>query len=378
MTHILYVDDNTVDGEQLISDIDREAKIWPIEKDTNTSLQTIRSKIADVSLVLMDYDLHHDNEESDETAVDGLELLERFRATFRHTDSSESIAPVLVLFSGELEGLAKSLKCPSYAPFLAKLAKVDWVFPKGPKAESNTSEQIQILFEASIKVQRTWSDDDSDLEPEVREILGLKNTDSSWPDQAFEGFRELRPPLQSLQSRNDSAALIRWLLQVAIPFPSCLIDIADIAILLRSRPDSLVEHYNTSGSKLREMLEPYIYTGILSNFDGPRFWRSGIMEMMWLLRGGTDTQSKNVFEELNSILGGGLQPLEVNNPVVISNPDTFQRTTQIASMDDAAQLQPDDWPLVLDSPWVLRDIVKNNKRLQALLVNEDRDLAEEA
>ena len=125
---ILYVDDNLEFGKSTLEGTDLEfvAKM-PDELDKDSA---VLDALRGIDVVLMDYDLHEDDTASS-APIDGIELLERFRAAIRTLQKAENLIPLLTIYTGKYDKLVKELNCPSAPYLVARRANVDWVFAKG-------------------------------------------------------------------------------------------------------------------------------------------------------------------------------------------------------------------------------------------------------
>ena len=250
---ILYVDDDPDTGRDVIaaSKID----FRPIDSFDGLTVGKILQEIEKVHVVLMDYDLY---EKGHSEYLDGLELLERFRAAIRRAGDKDKRVPALALLTGKSQQIAEQFNCPQVEPFLSRLTNVDWIFPKGVsqlRYANNISAQISSFFNAAFAVHQEWGNENA-LDPQLREMLKLNEDDiSGWVDEAFEEFRASRPPLQELIKRKDGNELLRWLLHIALPFPSCFVDLDWIAIKLGIQVDALRTHLKGVESKLAYELE---------------------------------------------------------------------------------------------------------------------------
>jgi hypothetical protein len=69
---------------------------------------------------------------------------------------------------------------------------------------------------------------------------------------------------------------------------------------------------------------------------------------------------------------GALQPSAEREPVVCVDADLRPLpTSQKASA--AVRIQPDDWPIYADQPWVTLDLARSNPRIAAIVIQQDRD-----
>ena len=369
---ILYVDDNPEPGRTLLKEIDCEfvAK-GPNDFNTDSDISTA---LNGKNVVLMDYELH-DSEDVTSVPIDGIELLERFRAEIRRHQYQGSQVPLLTIYTGKYSNLIEDFGCASSAPHLvARQANVDWVFEKGNSETMGTKitgpRLHAIISGFDFEFGRKVSDSENQLFSFLELPEGLP-----WTDLAKEQVRETRPPIQSTINVSHCATLMRWLLQVALPIHGCFVDLPWIATRLHLQPDKLANALQKNpDSEFFTLLDECRYKGTLANFySEKRYWRAGVNHLIWGFSKGLSPTSTDIGKGLIKAIGSKIPFLDKRAPVLLVSPDTFQQTNQIVDMKDAVQVQPDFWPPGVDLPWVDVSEVKCDSELRAIVINEDRD-----
>ena len=366
---ILYVDNNLEVGRSTLKETDLKfVERMPDELDKDSAvLKALRG----INIVLMDYDLHEEDSVSS-APIDGIELLERFRAAIRTLQLAGSSIPLLTIYTGKYDKLVKELNCRS-APFLvARRANVDWVFAKGiaRKGMEVTARRLKsILSGFELDLSQYGTDDEKPL----FSFLALPR-DLPWTDLAKEQVRDARPPIQTMRSGIDRATLMTWLLQVALPIPGCFVSLEWAAVRLRISPEELATAVQEKAeSNFSISLDKCRYEGPLADFYPVRYWKAGIDHLIWKLTQGRSPTNTDVRKKLTKEIGERIPPLNEEAPVLLVSPDTFEQTGQIADIKDAVQIQLDLWPAGVEFPWIEISKVKNDRELRAIVVSEDRE-----
>ena len=366
---ILYVDDNLEFGKSTLEGTDLEfvAKM-PDELDKDSA---VLEALSGIDVVLMDYDLHEEDTVSS-APIDGIELLERFRAAIRTLKQAGSSIALLTIYTGKYDKLVQELNCPSAPYLVARRANVDWVFAKGsaPEGTKLTTSRLNAMLSA---FECDFGHHGTDVENLLFSFLGLPR-DLPWTDLAKEKVRDARPPIQTMQRGIDRATLMRWLLQVALPIPGCFVSLEWAAVRLRISPEELANAVKKNAeSNFSKSLDECRYIGALADFYPVRYWKAGIDHLIWRLTQGRSTSNTDVSKNLKKEIGKRISPLNEEAPVLLVSPYTFEQTGEIADMKDAVQIQPDLWPEGVEFPWIEISKVKNDRELRTIVVSEDRE-----
>ena len=366
---ILYVDDNLETGWTRLEEIDCEfvAK-GPNDFDTDSD---ISAALNGINVVLMDYELHG-SEDVSSVPIDGIELLERFRAVIRHHQLLGDQVPLLTIYTGKLEKLINDFRCPSAPHLVARHANVDWVFEKG-KTQIGTEITRHRLDTISSGFKFKFKNNETEYENHLMSFLKLP-PDLPWTSLAKEHLHEARPPIQTMEKAIDHAILMKWLLQVALPVHGCFVDLPWIATRLHLQLGELSEALRDKPtSKFSKLLSKCKYKGALAEFYlEERYWRAGIIHVIWDLTRGLSPVNTKVRKILVEEIEKEIPILAENAPVLLVSPVNFEQTNQVADMDDAVQVQPDFWPEGVDLPWVEISEVEKDRELRAIVINEDR------
>jgi CheY-like chemotaxis protein len=164
---ILYVDDDPVTGWTRLKPTGLKPLVREKQPAEVADDKAVSQALVGIKLVLMDYRLHEDVSES-AAPIDGLELIERFRATIRRHGQERKPVPLLAIYTALRNELAEQLEhCPSVPYMLARRANVDWVFEKGHLGGSDDPFGLQlrnILNAFDLDVSNCGDDPQAQLE----------------------------------------------------------------------------------------------------------------------------------------------------------------------------------------------------------------------
>lgn len=375
---ILYVDDDPATGNPRLEQagIDFREKL-PCDVANDDA---VSRALDGIKLVLMDYRLRPDDTDSQaaidgldsQAPIDGLELIERFRATIRRHGAQRKPVPVLAIYTSLRDELAQQLDdCPNVPYMLARRANVDWVFDKrqidGP--DDPFKAQLQDMLDA---FDRDLSACGGDPQIQLCSFLNLPEL-RDWSELAREQLIDASPPMRDLSHDGPRAKLMRWLLQVALPFPGCLVGIESVAVRLnmdRATLDSALDAYPES--ELNTLLQECRYDGALQAFFPPRYWAAGIDAILWHATRGRSMANADVRKQMTGMVGTELEWLTAQSPVLVVSPETFELDA-IADLSEAVQFQPEAWPPEIDPPWVRISEIEHDLTLRAMVVSRDRD-----
>lgn len=368
---ILYVDDNLATGRDRLVETGlpfREKMPGEVADDSSISEALRGTKI-----VLMDYCLH-DDDGSSAAPLDGLELLERFRATIRRHHDQGTGVPLLTIYTSQIDRLADQHDdCPVVPYMLARRASVDWVFDKLPRPDSEDAFAAQLRDMLNV-FDLGMGRSDGDVEQQLASFLKLPD-EPEWADLALEQLLDTRPPVQDdLSPSGARVHLVRWLLQVALPFPSCFVGLDTVAVRLRLRPVYLSAVIDgNANAEFAKCLEQTRYRGPLAPFFPPRYWKAGVDYIVWSMTEGRSPANPAVRKKITDAIGDELPLLDVADPVLVVSPETFEPTGDVASIDEVVQIQTDLWPPAIEPPWVRIGEIMNDRKLRAMVVSKDRD-----
>lgn len=287
-------------------------------------------------------------------ATDGIAVAAAINSQLR----SRSMSVAVTLHTAEIDRLGHGLPRAQREPLLAASYDLDWVFRFDGGAGAALAARITALSRAVAGLP--------DLLSTPNDFgagwLGLPNK-VAWAEFALEQIEDCRPPTHGLSANTFGRSAVRWLAQRVLPYPSFLVDIDYAATLLGVTKESL---YPRLG-----LLEQFRYQGPLADFDGPRWWRAGLQDL--LVAAGTD-ETESPSERVAALQReheSSLEVLALDQPVVAYDVDG-QRLPAPVERRHALRLQPDGWPVFADDAWALREQVLVDPDLAALVVHSDR------
>lgn len=175
-----------------------------------------------------------------------------------------------------------------------------------------------------------------------------------------------RPPMHHIAERSHGLIILRWLLHRILPHTCFLLDQWHLAARLRVTPDSLSDAM-ANNKDLGAQLAEWSYRGPLADFDGPRWWRSGVEQWLWNGTGGQSADDDAVLRFLNNF-AGGLKPLQIRLPVVTIDSD-FNPVLPFVSFDDVVAVHLDDWPSYAEPAYVTKQMLEEHSELNAYVVS---------
>jgi len=329
--------------------------------------------LALADLVLVDYRLDHwpARDSTDHIALrplNGVALIGILRA-HAELDRVHS-SPAFSLLSAHLGDLSPDFP-PEYRPhILAESLNFEWVFHKGNIEE--TVPQIAILAKTMKNLPRSWKHEDfrgnfSQLE----ELLGLKG-DMPGSKLAYEDIEESHPPVHELSESSHGLSIVRWLLHRILPYPTFIYDYHYLAARLRVEPASL-KHLLTSDANLRKALEKIEYSGVLADFLGSRWWRSGVEAWIWEVTNGQPHRPESIHQALEGLGVQSLQYVAGDREIVCIAGTDYQPFPELFRFDEAVRIQPDHWPPYADQAWTSIEAAQSNPGLRALVIHDDAE-----
>jgi hypothetical protein len=330
------------------------------------------SHLRDVSVILVDLRLDYWPERDEAKSIamqpkDGL-AVSRVLRSFA-ANASLNAPKAYAILSANLDDLPAGSPVRGREHIIARSIDLDWVFSKaGPKGSDGLLNQVTILAEAVSSFPMEWPESVDASAALILELLGLKRM-PPWHHRALEDLEACRPPLHDWANATNGMSVMRWLLHRVLPYPTMLLDSTYLAARLRVTPRSLRDALNDDA--VAKVLGRVEYKGILRNFDGARWWRAGIESLLWKWTAGNPFEPTKLADALRENLPAELSHVEFQ-PVVILD-DSFRPMDGLRSIEDAVEIQPDDWPAFADPAWIAREDAQSNPELVPFVLAKDRD-----
>lgn len=323
-------------------------------------------------LVLLDFDVDGwtpDDAPALQQPQDGLGFASVVRSYFRVTKHNGAVA----LLSDKLNDLAYGV-----APFpsehaIARLHNLEWAFHKAPDLTlPPIAERIVSLARASRQARLTWPLGDIQDERHLLSYLCLPES-APWADHAELLLSAAQPPAFELAAASQGQSVVRWLAQRVLPHPGVLLDDARVALMLNLHPAVWTD---PGGAALADQLESCVYRGPLTNLVGRRWWKSGVVETIARLNGGSPIMSNDATASLRTDLGLSSADAVPAGSVLALDPVAL-KPKHPSLRHEVVRVRPDDWPVFADPGYVsIGDFANAPATLSDLVDPADRSLVE--
>jgi hypothetical protein len=342
-SHILIVDDEADNLGYLYQEFEGISSV-----EVKHPRDVTRDDIAQADLVLVDYKLDYWDDRYAETSsasmqpLDGLALAGIYRSVSGvMTDRPLAIA----LYSAQLGDLA-SIPFQTRAHILARLTSLEWVFSKANLSAG--SEDVDVpdlavraaaIAESVQKLPDAWPTEPS----AVRDVVGdlLRAPASGPPAEAcWQDVLRCHPPMYELSSASHGIWFLDWLLLDILPYATFLIGRMTLAARLRVTPAGL-DALLARDSRLSELLKNCTYSGILSGFDGPRWWAALVDDAIREYR--ASNPGCGVLEFV-SVYGGGEPEMFTGDSPVVCYDLELTRLPDLYPRAQTVEIAPDGWP----------------------------------
>lgn len=374
--------------EILIVD-DEEGELGPIRQRFEKAGVGVRvsspeevtwQQVIDANVVLVDFQLQDwireterlvaQNEPIGRLPADGLALASVLR---RHVQDRENPPTAFVILTGQISSLADPVPGEYRNHALARINNLEWVFEKNAPT-ADLVRQVMSLSQAIKHLPRGWPDQEGHSQSLLLKLLRAGTTDDE--DAAVvEDVLRCLPPLHEISEWSHGITVLRWLLHRILPYPSFLLNSQYLAARLGLDDAALKAELANTNSGLRAALAEggCEYKGVLHDFDGLRWWRAKVELFLWQNIGGRSSNLDAVREFVNSLVEGDLAPSNPAYHPVVCIDKEYRAVQGFSSIDNAARLQPDDWPPYAGAAWGSLEQVRESDKLRSMVVDADRE-----
>ncbi len=367
---ILLVEDNPVGPPARIREFLSGELGMDVELLHPSEVEEDILKAADV--VALDYRLDDWEERESQHSIalqpmNGLALSAVFRSLLAPRRIGTDLA-AFCLVTQHPEDLAGSSDFERRPQVLARSRDLEWVFSKAEPRE--VAEQLASLAKCVHLVKSLAQGSYESARCTVETALGLSESEDLlklvWPSVV-----RCQPPIVEIEEWEVPMTLVRWLLHRVLPYPGFLLDSDHLAARLRVTPDSLRA---CAGGKsgFSKRLETCRYTGVLSCFDGARWWGAAIDAVLWEKRSAGAPSPEDLQAQLLADSGDSLEFVDFREPVICL--DEKLEPAGVQELADTVRLQPDDWPAYAHAARVLVSVARASSRLRLLTAAEDLEL----
>ena len=358
---VILVDDN----EEELRSLSEQVKQAGAESSEVFSPGQVREDdLIQSDLVIVDYTLDEwiDPIALDQISlkpIDGIALAAVLR---QHSGRLREFTPTgFALITGKIDKLGP-LPDEWRPHVISRLHNLEWLFEKRQQADKNATQIVSLARAVSGLAETT----------ELGTIDGLMKllnvSDHELKDRFKEAVLRCRPPIHHLSQGSNGLVLLRWLLHRILPYTAFLFDSIHLAARLGTTADSLSVALGNE-SALEKLFRPYLYTGPLDTFDGTRWWREGIEQVLWDITDGKSSSDEAVltsFKEQEI----DLEPTKLIRPVVTVD-QTLKKQSEFAALEDVVALQLDDWPSYAEPAYMRKQILKENQDLRIYVANDE-------
>lgn len=302
---------------------------------------------------------------------DGLALLAIFRSHVARLNKARPTS--FAIHSSFLDETWPDLPSDYRAHALARLHDIEWVFSKSEAvAGDQGGRQFVSLAKATQSLPANWLQGDFErIRSRVARLLGM-NRRVKWFQQAWEDVEHSHPPIHDLAAPSHGGVFLRWLIQRILPYPCFLWDERQLGARLGLVPDGLSAAL--TGKAVVEGLDRARYRGILEDFLGSRWWRTGVEAFLWQLTRGASSDVEAIHDAMRR---GGIQHEALpRGHSTICLDDSFRPLPDLYPAASCVRVQPDDWPAYADPAWAPISVANQSPKLRALVLADDRDRLE--
>lgn len=360
---IAFIDDHQ---EELQAFAEQVKEAGASESKVYNPSEVSEELLRDTDLVIVDYTLEDwvdsvqvDNDQLSLKPINGIALSSVLR---EHSSKLKEFPPTgFALITGKPERL-----CPTPSErrphVVSRLNNVEWYF------EKQTPNPAQVISLATAISQ---------LPESVSKQLGSMDalldyfevTSHRLRERFYSAVSRCRPPIHDLAQRSHGLVILRWLLHRILPHTTFLMDSLHLAARLRITPDSLRQCL-TPDSPLSALLSEHAYTGPLDTFDGPRWWREGVEQLLWENTEGESSNTTAIHKSLEIAGVQGFDPVTFERPVVVLDQD-LKPQDQLAGIHEVVQLQLDDWPSYAEPAYMRKDYLGDHPDMKMFAVDEN-------
>lgn len=357
---IVFIDDDQEELTPLAKNVEYAGMLGcKVDSPEDVDIELLRN----ADLVIVDFNLDKwidklDNQKLSHVPSNGIALSAVMREHYRKPSLTHYPPTGFALITGEPTKVC-STPGEQRPHVVARLSNLEWYFEKQDDPQKNVR-QIASLASAIHGLPQKLSNEIVGFET-LMELLGVQVSDAL-AQRYSESVSYCRPPIHHLSKESGGLVLIRWLLHRILPHTCFLLSQTELAARLRVSPKSLSKELN-SGNQFSEALSPYLYRGLLADFDGSRWWRGGIEQLLWDLTDGSSMDSEAIFKATCQLGGSMLEKTDLDYPVATIN-ETLNTESTLSDIEDVCSLQLDDWPSYAEPAYMRKDLLDTHQELK--------------
>lgn len=336
------------------------------------------------------FDFYNDDSQRENPALtgvatNGLSVFQQFRLLVGDA------RPPAVLVSNHLEQALGSDIRPERRHIIAEQVGVEWVSAKVGRGNDPIKEILALADSvATLRAlsARLTASDPGQYVAELSTLALKLPRNVSWVQSAVKNVAEWRPPVwvngvQRVESPRRASSthpeirsardVIAWLVRQVLPYPSFLVREQHLAVRLGITLKCLAAALKAD-TLLAKRARRCSYRGILEDFDGPRWWATGVDALSWSLPRDKTARSAALAKLVAPI---PLRELKFTDPVVVSDADLIE-TNEIAEVSTCVRAADEYFPSQAGPAWVKIINARHDLALARKVKLEDQpDLSEQ-
>lgn len=361
---IIVIDDQSLHAETLCDEINLLGDInagprWPSE----VTIDDLR----DAHLVVVDYDLSNWHDEEKWCGPDSLQPrngIALAETLAQQVWGNEPDPPTgFALITGKPGALMKPLPHDGRLHVIARTIGLEWVFEKD---EQGRAEKIMDLANGIASLPQDWSGNGQDKLLQLLQVQKSGSLLDLTPEDFQSDILRCMPPIHEISEWTHGLAIIRWLTQRIIPYPTFLLSkeqvLARCGISIADLP---------SGSSLDRLIPSARYTGALWKFAPPQWWRVGVEHYLWRRTEGSSFDIPSVQKVMADDLDISLASGASSADRVLCYDENLTPIDKLQPIEASVRIHPDDWPGFADQPWTLLEHANESDRLRNIVIYED-------
>lgn len=277
------------------------------------------------------------------------------------------------LYSGDLS-LYQTYPPGAYRQHaLARFLELEWVFEKIADEGTIQKQSAQLL---ELKAAVDWllghrdqivgrpGIDRGHGRGSTRDLLAdFLQLPAALPDTVREEIEASRPLIGESLVSSEGLSLVRWFLHRILPYPTFLIDEAQLALQCRLAPDA----FRKAG--LVRNFESARYAGVLQDYSGPRWWAHEVGQILWNETDGRPFDPAALGKAFKYV------PDDRSGDLVLCIDENYAwNRDALTLMSDAVRVAPEDWPAFANPAWMTKTLVMSEAELREIVVEGDREL----
>lgn len=321
-------------------------------------------------LVLMDFIISNWNERDElgQISLNPLNGLALAAVLREHADAANDGGHCYTAFaihSGHIGNISARLHTTNWTPsVVARLNNLEWAFDK---ADAGRFASSAALADAVRQVSASWPNVEArGIQTATATLLRLP-ADAPWSERASDDVVLCQAPL----SGTNGLLFLRWLLHGIMPYPTFLLAEHWVAARLRITPASFRQVLEGK-SELAGDMAACRYKGVLSAFNGPRWWRAAVDQYAWDLRAAGWREPAGFHKKLQERAGIQLEHVAAVSPVVCVDRD-LKPCNGLRALEDVVRLVPDLWPAYADPAYAEVEVAREDADLRSIVHPLDRE-----